>query len=261
MIGLLKKDFYLAKKSLFINIYIFLLIQFIVYIVRFSFIYGNPANQPPENLSYSLAMVDIVFSIITNLILFLPMINIVNVSLYSDFDSKWSMFMYTTPYLESQVVKIKYLECLGMWLGGSIIGMIINLIYHLIFNTEYSLFGLKIAFLICPLALIIEFLVLMASYKFKKSKTVMSIVAVIFAIVYLPLMYFLMNFMENPPQKYNDLSESETMNAIYNDVQGWILSHYRLILIIPIVLVILIGIISYKVCVSTLKRRDIVCEV
>lgn len=259
MKGLILKDFYLSKKSLIMNAWIFVLFQFLVYIIRFAFIYGNPAKQPIDELTYSLNMVDIIFPVITTLISFQPLMSIVNSSLYEDFNCKWNTFAYTTSYTENQMVKVKYLESISMWVGCSIVGLLLNGIYYRIFKTETSLFSLKVSFLICFIFLAIEFIMLIMIYKLKKSKTVMSVIAVIFSIIYITLMVLLMRFMENPPEKYRHLSDGGIVNLILDNAKNWISSNYELLIIICIGLAIILGVISYNVCVSTLKRRDKIC--
>lgn len=259
MKGLILKDFYLSKKSLIMNAWICVLFQFLVYIIRFAFIYGSPAKQPIDELTYSRNMVDIIFPVITTLFSFLPLTSIVNNSLYEDFNCKWNIFAYTTSYTENQMVKVKYLESISMWVSCSIVGLLLNGIYYVIFKTETSLFSLKVSFLICFIFLAIEFIMLIMIYKLKKSKTIMSMIAVISSIIYITLMVLLMRFMENPPEKYRNLSDGAIVNLIFDNAKKWISSNYELLVIICIGLAIILGVISYKVCVSTLNRRDKIC--
>ncbi|MGN1411203.1 MAG: ABC-2 transporter permease [Oscillospiraceae bacterium] len=259
MKGLILKDFYLSKKSLIMNTWIFVLLQFLVYIVRFAFIYGNLAKQPIDELTYSLNMVDIIVPLLTTLISFLPLMSIVNSPLYQDFNCKWNMFAYTTPYTENQMIKVKYLESMSMWIVCTILGTLLNGIYYFIFKTETALFSLKISFLICFIVLAIEFILLIATYNVKKSKTVEAMFTVVFSICWIAVMFKLIRFMEDPPEKYRNLSDGEITNLILNNTKNWISSNYGLLFIICISLAIILGVISYKVCVSLLKRRDRVC--
>lgn len=196
MKGLLFKELYIGKKMIYIGTVIFILIEIMVYVVRFSFIYGNPAN--PEWLSVdeyttTIINVDMVFTLLTALCPIVILSNAVAVSLYSDFNCKWNTFLYSAPYNEKNIVGLKFAEMVVSWIIGVAVGILFNGIYYATFDVSYTGLNMLLGILVSFIGLIIELLYLKMAYKYKSQNAVIIRLIIYFAVPYIRYWCFCYN--------------------------------------------------------------------
>ncbi len=261
MKGFLIKDWYVSKKMVYTGAVVFLLIEFFVYLFRFSFIYGNPAKPgwlEEEEPDSTLMMIDIIFPVLTMLAALILMMLGLNTSVYADFKSKWGMFFYTLSYSEKQLASVKTFELLTLWGTGFIIGLVFNGAYYFFFGNKYALMGIFIGLVLGILAAAVNGVTLSMIYKYKSENTVQTklllyAILPLFALTYILLIYGLDYITDNFS------SADKPMTTMMNKFHDVIFDNAVIIVLISVVTAVASVFLSYKRCLKLLERREHIC--
>jgi hypothetical protein len=260
MKGLLFKDLYIGRKMIYIGTVIFVLIEVMIYVVRFSFIYGNPANPewlPVDEYTVTVINIDMVFTMLTVLCPIVILSNAVTVSLYSDFNCKWNTFLYSAPYNEKNIVGLKFAEMVVSWILGVAVGMLFNGIYDATFSESYTSLNMLLSILVSFVGLIIELLYLKMSYKYKSQNAVIIRLIIYFAVpIYVISTFAMIKLIDYLPKKYLG---NDGVILLIDDMSSCLLNHAVVIFATTVVVTLIVGYITYRKSILEMKRREKVC--
>jgi hypothetical protein len=216
--------------------------------VRFSFIYGNPANPEwlsPDEYTTDVLVIDMIFVMLTALCPIIMLSTAVTVSLYSDFGCNWKMFIYSAPYSEKKIVGLKFAETVVSWVIGVAVGAIFNVIYCLIFGGDYIRLNMIIGVLISVVALIIELVSLAMIYKHKNQNTVMTRLVLCIAVpLYIIGAVSVFKIRDLVLAKYS--GEQDILSVMMNDMFSYLSSHIVAVSVIILALTLGVGFAAYK---------------
>lgn len=247
MTGLLKKDFYNGKKFLLLGVGLFLFGLLFGYLIRFSFIYGNLAHLDASEFSDNVFMIDLVFTFVPALLLLILFFQGSISSIYTDFSCKWHLYAFSTPLTPQTLTIVKFAELLFLWLVAFLLELGTGYIYGTIFGFSNAKIGMTAYCFLAVCILLAGFCMIPMSYRYRTQNGVLTrlLVGVILP-VYLVFGVIVLNF-------------SEFATKFYNTLKLWCISHKILLCGIAFFMILVVGFISYLICIRIIKRRDWVC--
>ena len=106
--GLIFRELYLGRKNIILTMLIWLIFVVVGILFRLSMLYGNMAHRPEADLADA-------EPVLYNIFMYFPILVLMFVNwslgrnIFSDYNSKWSLFAYTTPVSEYKYVGAKFL--------------------------------------------------------------------------------------------------------------------------------------------------------
>lgn len=256
--GLIFRELYLGRKNIILTVLIWLIFVAVGILMRLSILYGNMANMPDADLADAEPALYNIFTYLPILVLMF-----VNVSfeknIFSDYNSKWSLFVYTTPLSEYKYVGVKFLL---MTVMSSVTFALSLTNAAVLCKLNGKTFDGKIIFnvLYIVLIMLILFLTFYAlAYRFRSEKTVGIIQAVIIFVLYALSSGVVCYFMYRFNQEHPGLSDEEATKifnsyfySLYDKVYGIVSAASPFIITILIALAVLL----YFLSVKAMKRRE-----
>lgn len=250
MKGIAVKDWILGRKQMAIGSVIFIMFQGLAYLVRYSFIYGNPADNP--ELIGSVYAIDAIFIICPWVLINGFITFAVNVPIYADYKCSFNKYLISAGLNEMDIIKPKVAETAAAWCLSFLMGLIGSLIYNKVFSSQYFKAETFIAIFICLLIFIAQFIALPISFKYKTASSVSTKMLLFIGIpLYLVLSGLLV-------QAAKTMEVFEIFMKISNFVEN-IKKYYLQIILVSIAAVVLAGVCSCLICLKILRKRDNIC--
>lgn len=247
MTGLVKKDFYIGKNYLFIGAGLFFLGIVFSYIIRFAFIYGNLAKLEAAEFKESVLMVDLIFTLLPALLLLILFVQSVLSAIYTDFSCKWHLYISAAPISPQIIAGSKFLELIFLWILAFVLELCSSFVYGNIFGFSHAKSGILFYCVLAVVILLCSFCMIPMSYRYRTQNGVLIRMMLGF---FLPV-YLAFGIM---------LLHVEELNIdFFRSIKFWMVSHKELLCTVTLGLFLLVGSLSYLVCIHLIKRRDLLC--
>ena len=256
--GLIFRELYLGRKNIILMVLIWIIFVAVGILMRLSMLYGNMANMPEADLADAEPALYNIFTYLPILVLMFAN-GPFEKNIFSDYKSKWSLFVYTTPVSEYKYVGAKFLlmtvmsfVTFALSLANSAVLCKLNgktFDGKIILNVLYIVLIMLILFLVfCTLA-----------YRFRSEKKTGIVQAGGIAVLYASAMGAVFYFMHRFNQAHPGISEEEAATLLNSykdslcDRANEIISTAK-----PFLLTVLTALIVllYFFCVKAMKRRE-----
>lgn len=160
-----------------------------------------------------------------------------------DEQSNFNKYSLTLPVRVKDIVKSKYVLLSILTIGALLVATPIGMIISSIFNEEFKDL-LILAYIVASVALCLNGVMISIIYKVGSEKSRMIMMAIL--AVPMILVYFLISL----------LMENTTTQDIIQDLALFVEKNYRFLLFIPIILVVIIMVITYRISVGIMKKKE-----
>lgn len=175
MRGHIRKDYYLAKKTLMLMGAALFFITALSYLFRFAFDYGNLRNGRD-----AISTCDIIFSVLPAAVFLFCSVIITIDSVLQDKKEKWNLFLFSLPLSNRQIVLYKLAEVYLLWLSGNAVLLMLDCIYGAVFGFLYVKTGLYILMLISAVTLLLNLASIPFSYRYQSQNAVIGMLLACF---------------------------------------------------------------------------------
>lgn len=245
MKGLILKDYYISKKFLIIGSCGFLLGDILLYLFRFSFIYGNFRNLSIEELASGIKTTDLVLPVVAGLIFLFAAISGTDNSIYKDNSSGWFLHLLSSHISSKEIAGAKYFEFAFLWFTVLLASLINMVIYGLVFGFRYAAPAMVIFYIIAAFIFLIQCIILPMAYRYRNQNAVIGRLLIICVIPAMAVFVLVSN-------KYETLLENaHTILFLRN--------HSLPVIGIATAVIIVSFVISYMRSVKLLERKELFC--
>lgn len=257
MKGLLFKELYLGRKNYLLMLTIWFMLSVLGILIRLSMLYGNMAKMPAEDLANSEKWLLCIFIYAPAVIILISaMLNFDSV--FADFATKWSSFLYTTPISEYRYVGTRYIlksilfvVAIGLsFLNASILCTLNDKPL----DTKTVGIMLIIALLLTVLSVIGEQL----AYKYKEKAKTQNRLALLCVIVYMVIMGGLLLWLKFYMNAHPEAKESDDVFVLLEAMLGEInltINIDTVVVICPFAIIAVLAA-GYFLTVKAMKRRE-----
>ena len=245
MKGLILKDYYISKKFLIIGSCGFLLGDILLYLFRFSFIYGNFRNLSIEELASGIKTTDLVLPVVAGLIFLFAVVAGTDNSIYKDNSSGWFLHLFSSHISAKEIAGAKYTQFAFLWLTGLIASLINMVIYGLVFGFRYVAPAMVIFYIIAALISLIQCIILPMAYRYRNQNAVIGRLLIICIIPAMAVLVLVSN-------KFETLLENAHPILFLRN-------HSLPVIGIATAVIIVSFVISYKRSVKLLERKELFC--
>lgn len=245
MKGLLYKEWCLQKKTIFTFVALALVFSLLGVLIFISMKCGNLKGWQTENPE-SAQMFLSTFTYVPYIFMLMSS-QVCNAAVCSDYETGWMKYAYTLPVTGKVAVGTRYLfGCIAM-LTGIIYGLINALVIYAFAGVSLDMAVIKYMLIIFLVIALSYALLMPASFRFKKKRTVSTIGAVAFGVIYIGSMGVLAYCMEI----YGEEVLMVMANKINDlcDILAWF---------VPFISVAVLGI-SFAASVKIYQRREKIC--
>ncbi len=211
MKGLLFREFYLARKYYLLSAAMFFLVALMSILVNLSMICGNLSRLSEDSLFQINDNAVTILTILPCLVVFISFCTDGGVT-FSDYETNWIKYSFTTPLLEKQTVKVKFTANIISMAAAFVLSLCYLIILGGVTGSGISFNDFKNLLILLTFAIIISCLFLAFSIRYKNKNAVALRLIGIAAAVYIPCMayvYYLMSNAEN-----DDIFESVIISGI-----------------------------------------------
>lgn len=247
MIGLIKKDFDIGKNFLFIGMGLFFLGIAFAYIIRFAFIYGNLAQLDASEFADNVSMTDFIFTLLPALLLLILFFQAALSVIYTDFSCKWHLYTFAAPLKPQIIAATKFLELIFLWILAFALEFVSSSVYGTIFGFSDVKLGVLFYCVLAVIILLCGFCMIPMSYHYRTQNGVLiRMILGFFLPVYLAFGIMLLHV------------DKLDIN-FFAAVKLWLFSHKELFCTVMLGLILLVGSLSYLVCLHLIKGREFLC--
>ena len=248
----LYKTLIINKKNIIIFSISLLYIEFLIYSMRFSFIYGNLKHRSEESITSD--AFDFFFLLINTFIPSIFSYIVIKQSVLIDFKTGMYKFIFSSPKSEKDIMKEKIIESGIILLFSIILSLILNTIYLFIFFEKATICSYKLESMIYLPLLIIGIIILPLLLFAKIEAIFQKYLLIIICIILIPVVGFSIYATNN-----TEILSFFLSNFI-EKLNKWIDRFSLLIVIMEFLALFLSIIASYYLGVKILKRRDKICS-
>ena len=245
MKGLILKDYYISKKFLIIGSCGFLLGDILLYLFRFSFIYGNFRNLNIEEMASGIKTTDLILPVVAGLIFLFAAIAGTDNSIYKDNSSGWFLHLFSSHISAKEIAGAKYIEFCFLWFAGLIVSLINMVIYGLVFDFEYVAPAMVIFYIIASLICLMQCIILPMAYRYQNQNVVIGKLLIICVIPAMAILVYTMN----------------RFDALLSNLHpvSFFRNHSLPVILIATAVIIIAFVISYMRSVKLLERKELFC--